>query len=96
VKQIIKFYLKKKYGADVEITDNQGRNALAYARSSNSNECVQLLIHNGCMEILNNNMVFSSTTSMTTLNRKSNTSVPLLNGGSGGGGNYDKLTFNNC
>jgi Arf-GAP/GTPase/ANK repeat/PH domain-containing protein 1/3 len=72
------------YGADVEATDNQGRNALAYARNSNSNECCQLLTHNGCKDIPSNNG---------TLTRKSNTSIStshLTNGNT-----YDKITTYN-
>lgn len=94
------------YGADVECVDNQGRNALTYARQSNSAECCQLLIHNGCSDT--NQQVFSSTTSMTTLNRKANSVTSAstsqigsllantnLNTNLQVSSNYDKLSFNN-
>jgi Arf-GAP with GTPase, ANK repeat and PH domain-containing protein 1/3/4/5/6/9/11 len=35
------------YGANVDITDNQGYNPLKYAKNANSAECCQLLIHHG-------------------------------------------------
>ncbi|XP_061181299.1 arf-GAP with GTPase, ANK repeat and PH domain-containing protein 1-like isoform X11 [Saccostrea echinata] len=38
------------YNANVKVVDHEGRNALWYARSSGSNECVELLMNNGCPE----------------------------------------------
>ncbi|KAL3836901.1 hypothetical protein ACJMK2_022307, partial [Sinanodonta woodiana] len=38
------------YGANVKVVDHEGRNALWYARSSSSSECVELLVNNGCPE----------------------------------------------
>ncbi|KAK3105706.1 hypothetical protein FSP39_003889 [Pinctada imbricata] len=38
------------YSANVKVVDHEGRNALWYARSSGSVECVELLINNGCPE----------------------------------------------
>ncbi|KAK2145956.1 hypothetical protein LSH36_644g01080 [Paralvinella palmiformis] len=38
------------YGANVKIVDHEGRNALFYARSSTSPECVELLKGQGCPE----------------------------------------------
>ncbi|KAK3586293.1 hypothetical protein CHS0354_035694 [Potamilus streckersoni] len=38
------------YGANVKVVDHEGRNALWYARSSNSSECPELLVNNGCPE----------------------------------------------
>lgn len=37
-----------QYGANVRMVDHEGRNALWYARSSGSVECVELLRHQGC------------------------------------------------
>ena len=39
-----------QYGADVRALDHEGRNALWYAKSSRSNECVELLKGQGCPE----------------------------------------------
>lgn len=39
-----------QYNANVKVVDHEGRNALWYARSSGSNECVELLMNNGCPE----------------------------------------------
>ncbi|XP_046357324.1 centaurin-gamma-1A-like isoform X11 [Haliotis rufescens] len=36
--------------ASVKVVDHEGRNALWYAKSSGSTECVELLINNGCPE----------------------------------------------
>lgn len=73
------------YGANVELLDNQGRNALAYARNSNSAECIQLLIHNGCIENPNftslngnSNNTPASQTSNSTLSRKSHSSTSYI------------------
>ena len=75
------------YGEDVDATDNQGRNALAYARNSNASECIQILIHNGCKDLPANaatpilSNASSTTTSILNLNnantltRKSNASI---------------------
>ncbi|XP_048779529.2 centaurin-gamma-1A-like isoform X34 [Ostrea edulis] len=38
------------YNANVKVVDHEGRNALWYAKSSGSNECVELLMNNGCPE----------------------------------------------
>ncbi|XP_065939666.1 arf-GAP with GTPase, ANK repeat and PH domain-containing protein 1 isoform X20 [Magallana gigas] len=38
------------YNANVKVVDHEGRNALWYARSSGSTECVELLMNNGCPE----------------------------------------------
>ena len=38
------------YSANVKVVDHEGRNALWYARSSGSMECVELLTNNGCPE----------------------------------------------
>ncbi|KAL5010703.1 hypothetical protein ScPMuIL_013008 [Solemya velum] len=38
------------YNANVKVVDHEGRNALWYARSSGSMECVELLMNNGCPE----------------------------------------------
>ncbi|KAL3836895.1 hypothetical protein ACJMK2_022302, partial [Sinanodonta woodiana] len=38
------------YGANVKVVVHEGRNALWYARSSSSSECVELLVNNGCPE----------------------------------------------
>lgn len=38
------------YSANVKVVDHEGRNGLWYARSSGSNECVELLVVNGCPE----------------------------------------------
>ena len=56
----------------MQLSDNQGHNALAYARSANSPECCQLLIHNGCPpdNILNSN---SSATPKLLSNNNGNT-----------------------
>ena len=42
------YYLKN--GADVECVDNNGKNALSYAKISNSQECMQLLLFNGSQD----------------------------------------------
>ncbi|KAJ8307133.1 hypothetical protein KUTeg_015217 [Tegillarca granosa] len=39
-----------QYSANVKVVDHEGRNGLWYARSSGSNECVELLVVNGCPE----------------------------------------------
>lgn len=39
-----------QYNANVKVVDHEGRNALWYARSSGSTECVELLMNNGCPE----------------------------------------------
>lgn len=36
--------------ADVKVVDHEGRNALWYAQSSGSKECVDLLVNSGCPE----------------------------------------------
>jgi ankyrin repeat protein len=41
-----------QYSANVKVVDHEGRNALWYARSSGSMECVELLTNNGCPEQL--------------------------------------------
>ena len=61
-----------KYGADVESSDNQGRNALAYARIANSMECIQLLLNNGSTDNTNN---IIANNQINTLNRKSHSST---------------------
>ncbi|XP_063424390.1 centaurin-gamma-1A-like isoform X10 [Mytilus trossulus] len=38
------------YSANVKVVDHEGRNALWYAKSSGSSECVELLTTNGCPE----------------------------------------------
>nr|XP_022294832.1 centaurin-gamma-1A-like isoform X20 [Crassostrea virginica] len=38
------------YNANVKVVDHEGRNALWYAKSSGSTECVELLMNNGCPE----------------------------------------------
>lgn len=38
------------YNANVKVVDHEGRNALWYAKSSGSQECVDLLTNNGCPE----------------------------------------------
>ena len=43
-------FLFTQYGADVRALDHEGRNALWYAKSSRSNECVELLKCQGCPE----------------------------------------------
>lgn len=42
--------LHLQYNADVRVIDHEGRNALWYARSSGSQECVDLLRGQGCPE----------------------------------------------
>lgn len=37
-----------QYNADVSAVDNDGRTALWYARNSGSQECIDILIRNGC------------------------------------------------
>ncbi len=39
-----------QYGANVKIVDHEGRNSLFYARSSGSQDCVELLRSQGCPE----------------------------------------------
>lgn len=39
-----------QYSANVKVVDHEGRNALWYAKSSGSSECVELLTTNGCPE----------------------------------------------
>ena len=39
-----------QYNANVKVVDHEGRNALWYAKSSGSTECVELLMNNGCPE----------------------------------------------
>ena len=39
-----------QYNANVKVVDHEGRNALWYAKSSGSQECVDLLTNNGCPE----------------------------------------------
>ena len=43
-------FFQLQYSANVKVVDHEGRNALWYARSSGSTECVELLINNGCPE----------------------------------------------
>ena len=83
----------------MDALDSQGRNALSYARMANSNECAQLLIHNGCTEI-SHHLTSTTTTSnlMGTLTKKPYTTSAstshILNTNSLSHTNYDKLSFN--
>lgn len=85
------------YGADVESTDNQGRNALSYARNSNSQECIQLLLYNNCSDQqklltpTSTNIQDSQFQSnkLNTLSRRSQSSSSNSQLGQ-----YDKLAFN--
>ncbi|CAF0773886.1 unnamed protein product [Brachionus calyciflorus] len=88
------------YGADVELLDSQNRNALSYARTSNSNECAQLLIHNGCTDTPHHHLTSTLTTSnlMGTLTKKpystSASTSHILNTNNLTSTTYDKLSFN--
>lgn len=37
-----------QYGANVRLFDHEGHNCLYYARSAGSNDCVEILLANGC------------------------------------------------
>ena len=96
----LKFYFK--YGANIESTDNQGRNALSYAREAKSQECIQLLIHNGSSE--NNQQI--NVNQPNTLSKKtgSNSYIGFLNNAlsncnnnnnnNNQAGHYDKIPYN--
>ena len=76
------------YGADVESVDSMGRNALHYARSANSQECVQLLLHNNCTDLPLNEVQAKTNSSLSRRSQSSSTSSShLING-------YDKVPFN--
>ena len=47
---LIANYFFLQYNANVKVVDHEGRNALWYAKSSGSTECVELLMNNGCPE----------------------------------------------
>ena len=47
---LIANYSFLQYNANVKVVDHEGRNALWYAKSSGSTECVELLMNNGCPE----------------------------------------------
>ena len=53
-KSIVHYYNKTsflfQYNADVRVIDHEGRNSLWYAKSSGSQECVELLRNQGCTE----------------------------------------------
>lgn len=52
-----------KNGADVECVDNNGKNALSYAKLSNSQECMQLLLFNGSQDNDLNSSINNGTSS---------------------------------
>lgn len=97
----------KQYGANVESTDNQGRNALSYARNAKSLECIQLLLHNGSSDNpqLNNQPVNQSNTNTLPKKTTSTSYIGFLNNalsncnannanGNSQSGHYDKIPFN--
>lgn len=48
LKENVMYHLKFQQNANVKVVDHEGRNALWYAKSSGSQECVDLLMNSGC------------------------------------------------
>ena len=86
----------------MQLCDNQARNALFYARNSNSTECCQLLIHNGCLDVASNNTFpngntpASNTSNQNTFSRKLHSSTSYIGGISNftQGAHFDKIPYN--
>lgn len=75
-------------GADIESVDNNGKNALSYAKISNSQECMQLLLFNGSHDNDLNNSINANGNHVSTLTRRSQSTSSNSHMA------YDKLPFN--
>lgn len=69
----ISYFCSFQYNADVKAVDHDGRSPLWYAKNSGSQECVDVLIHNGCPSD------FLQQSLTTPVSRKNHTTLPSDN-----------------